>query len=46
MKTELFLLVSTRETFMQCAYTIGSKEHCMKYQMAHGLRAHTKIIPF
>ena len=42
----MFLLVSTNEPFMQYAYTVGTKVHCEMYQLAHGIRTTTKIIPF
>lgn len=43
---ELYLLVSTDQSFMQYAYMVGSKTECAEYALKHGLRATTEIIPF
>jgi hypothetical protein len=43
------MLVSTLNSYgviAGTAYMIGTKQECRVYQMQHGLRAYTTIIPF
>jgi hypothetical protein len=42
----MYLLISKKEAFMQCAYCIGTKAECLRYALAHGIRTSTELIPF
>ena len=41
----LYIVVSTDQSFMQYAYTIGTLQQCRIWQLANGLRATTVIEP-
>lgn len=42
----MFILISTDQPFMQYAYIIGTKKECQLYQLKHGIRATSEIMPF
>ena len=42
----MFILVSTNQIFMQYAYCIGTKKECQMYQLKHGIRTTSEILPF
>jgi len=43
---KLYILVSTDQSFMQNAYTIGTLQQCRKWQLSSGKRATTVFESF